>query len=232
MKTRKCVKCGKEYPRTPEFFHRHKRRSDGMVERCKVCMNKQKREYYEDNKEVLKEKMKDYYANNQEKIKEYRQTDKWKEIKRKSDKKYRENHQESISEYRAKYAVENREKILQNNKEYYQNNKERFVEYRKNNIERIRLNKRISDSKRRANKLNQTPDYANLDLIRMIYENCPDGYQVDHMIPLANGGLHWESNLCYLPAEINSSKGSKRIEEFGTQEFCQHVIYWQDILTS
>lgn len=201
-----------------------------MIEQCKICMRKQKMEYYEDNKETLKERMKDYYVNNQESIKKYRQTDKWKEIKRKSDKKYRENNQESIRAYKAKYTEENRDKILQNKKEYYQNNKEKFDEYRRNNIERIRLNKRVSDSKRRANKLNQTPDYANLDLIRLIYEVCPDGYHVDHMTPLARGGLHHESNLCYLPAAVNSSKGSKRVEEFGDQEFCQHVIYWQDVL--
>lgn len=58
----------------------------------------------------------------------------------------------------------------------------------------------------------------------------PEGYHVDHMIPLASGGFHHESNLCYLPAEINLSKGTKTIEEFGIDRFNQHVIYWQDHL--
>jgi hypothetical protein len=51
------------------------------------------------------------------------------------------------------------------------------------------------------------------------------------MIPLANGGVHYESNLCYLPAGINLAKGAKSIEEFGLDVFNHHVIYWQDVLS-
>lgn len=90
---------------------------------------------------------------------------------------------------------------------------------------------RQQKAKRRAAKLNQTPGYVNLDLIKLIYGHCPEGYHVDHMIPLANGGLHYESNLCYLPAGINTAKGAKSIEEFGLDVFNHHVIYWQDVLS-
>ena len=89
---------------------------------------------------------------------------------------------------------------------------------------------RQQKAKRRAAKLKQTPYYANLDLIKLIYENCPNGYQVDHMMPLVSGGLHHESNLCYLPASINTAKGAKTIEEFGLDTFNKNVVYWQDHL--
>jgi hypothetical protein len=64
----------------------------------------------------------------------------------------------------------------------------------------------------RASKRNATPTWANLDKIRQIYDNCPEGHHVDHIIPL-NGinicGLHVEYNLQYLPAKENCSKGNK-----------------------
>lgn len=64
----------------------------------------------------------------------------------------------------------------------------------------------------RSAKIHATPSWANLQKISDIYENCPEGYHVDHIIPL-NGvnicGLHLETNLQYLLAKDNCSKGNK-----------------------
>lgn len=46
-------------------------------------------------------------------------------------------------------------------------------------------------------------------LIKLIYLNCPAGYVVDHIMPLAKGGLHHEDNLQYLPAKVNLQKHDK-----------------------
>lgn len=65
---------------------------------------------------------------------------------------------------------------------------------------------------RRANKIKATPSWANLDKIKEIYSNCPEGYHVDHIIPLQGVnvcGLHVETNLQYLPATENLSKNNK-----------------------
>jgi hypothetical protein len=87
-------------------------------------------------------------------------------------------------------------------------------------------------AKRRAQKRTQTQFFwtPNKNLIDQIYLVCPKGYEVDHMVPLAGGGDHHESNLCYLPASVNISKGPKSIEEFGIDIFNENVIYWQDLL--
>jgi len=50
---------------------------------------------------------------------------------------------------------------------------------------------------------------ANKEKIKQIYENCPVGYEVDHIIPLSKGGLHHEENLQYLTIKENRSKGNK-----------------------
>lgn len=61
----------------------------------------------------------------------------------------------------------------------------------------------------RATKKKRTPSWADLDTIKSIYLNCPEGYHVDHVIPLRGlkaSGLHIEINLQYLPAKENLSK--------------------------
>jgi len=51
-----------------------------------------------------------------------------------------------------------------------------------------------------------------LDAIKEFYAACPEGYHVDHIIPLKNGvftAFHSLENLQYLPAQENISKHNK-----------------------
>lgn len=64
----------------------------------------------------------------------------------------------------------------------------------------------------RASKISRTPKWADLNKIKEIYNNCPKGYHVDHIIPLQGelvSGLHVDTNLQYLPAVDNIKKGNK-----------------------
>lgn len=79
-----------------------------------------------------------------------------------------------------------------------------------------RRQRSFNQSKREAKKLKATPPWADLEAIRKIYINCPDGYTVDHIIPLQGRnicGLHVDYNLQYLTPIENSRKSNKLICE-------------------
>lgn len=70
-------------------------------------------------------------------------------------------------------------------------------------------------AKYRASKLLRSPRWVSqneLIAIRKFYAECPDGYQVDHIVPLQGelvSGLHVLSNLQYLTIADNCSKKNK-----------------------
>lgn len=60
-----------------------------------------------------------------------------------------------------------------------------------------------------AQKKNQTPENADIAGIKQFYLNCPDGYEVDHIIPISKGGQHTLENLQYLTISENRKKSNK-----------------------
>ena len=87
---------------------------EGYYIRNYDCVNKNiprrtKKEYYNDNKDKLKDKMKEYRINNKDTI-------------IKINKEYYDNNTDKFKEYR----INNKDKIAEYNKEYYDNNKDKF----------------------------------------------------------------------------------------------------------
>jgi hypothetical protein len=87
--------------------------------------NRTMKEYYQDNKEKIKEHNKEYYQDNKEKIKEQK-------------KEYYQDNKDKLKEHRKEYYQDNNEKIKEYNKEYYQDNKEKMKEYYQDNKEKIK----------------------------------------------------------------------------------------------
>lgn len=143
---------------------------------------------------------------------------------------YRQQSKAQKSEYDKKYREQHGTKLNRYRNQYYKDNKQKLNAYRKKHYEQNKSDYIANSAKRKADKRNQTPDFANLELIARIYRFCPEGYHVEHMVPLKRGGFHHESNLCYLPSATNLEKSTKTIEEFGEDSFNKHALYWQDIL--
>lgn len=96
-----------------------------------------------------------------------------------------------------KHYQRNLDSQRQRAREKYQDNKKTYRSY---------------VASRRARKLLATPKWSERQQIKNFYKACPDGYHVDHIVPLQGAivsGLHVLANLQYLPAAINISKGNR-----------------------
>ena len=121
----------------------------------------------------------------------------------------------------ARYEA-NKEKILDRTNNYYHENKDKYVEWNKdwskNNRAQKRLTGAMSQAARKARLRKQSPELTTdeAQLVRDLYWLAKDlyavsgqEYHVDHIIPIAKGGLHHPDNLQILPADINQSKGDR-----------------------
>lgn len=107
-------------------------------------------------------------------------------------------------------AVYNRTR--QKNSNYYQQHSTRLKQYSRLYYYTHKSASRAKKAKRHAAKMLRTPRWSELERIKHFYENCPQGYHVDHIVPLQGktvSGLHVLGNLQYLTAVENISKGNK-----------------------
>lgn len=109
---------------------------------------------------------------------------------------------ETWNKYSQVYREENKELCL-----------ERSRRWRKSNLAYNRYRSMLYN----VRKQNQTPIWADLLAIKQIYLDCPEGYHVDHIIPLKGKnvcGLHVAENLQYLTPTENYRKGNRYAELF------------------
>ena len=197
--TKYCSRCKQEKSKTE--FNKRKYSKDGLRSCCRLCSKKYNKEYYQVNKDKILESQKEYYETNKDKR----------------------------LEYQKQYYETNKDNRLEYQKEYYETNKDRIREYLK---EYKKVNRHLHnawEAKRRAAKLEATPDWLTdeqLNEIKNIYWLAQDlkkitgeDYHVDHIVPLQGEevrGLHVPWNLQILPADINLSKGN-RLEDGSTE---------------
>ena len=114
----------------------------------------------------------------------------------------------------ASWRLSNPKKVKSQARRYYDTNKSEVLEqqsgYRKYNLDKVNA----KSSLRRATKLAQTPEMSKAELVEIesmyMYNHImPGDWHVDHIQPLAAGGLHHPSNLQVLSKFDNLSKGAK-----------------------
>lgn len=183
---KKCYNC--QIIKSFEFFHKDKTKKDGLRVICKQCVSDHSRTFYKRKKKEIIDYQKTYYVKNINKILDQRKS----------------------------YYQNNKKEIFKRQKKWNNKNKEtlRAIKSKYKKTDQGKVIGKISRAKRRYKELHSTPSWVNLEEIKEIYKNCPEGYHVDHVVPLQNPivcGLHVPWNLQYLTAEENLKKGNKLI---------------------
>ena len=122
-------------------------------------------------------------------------------------------------EYHLKYRQEHREETREAHARFNENHPDYHKEYRSGNRDWADKHS-ARQAQRRADKLDRTPAWADLDAIELIYQNrpyctvkgVPAIYHVDHIIPLKGkyvSGLHVAENLQYMYPTLNLQKSNK-----------------------
>ena len=191
-----CSDCKRTLPAIA--FTSNKKTKDGLCVYCRECMATRNKQYRNKNRTAWNAKVKTYREENKDKLNAYAKARYYenKEVKNAMSRAYYQRNQDKLIEYQIKYRVDNAERLA----EY---RRERYPEIREQSIHNARVRKRMLE--------NRMFPQEKKEVIKF-YLNCPDGYHVDHIVPLKNSlvsGLHVLANLQYLPAIDNLKKKNK-----------------------
>jgi 5-methylcytosine-specific restriction endonuclease McrA len=220
--TKRCVKCGIEYPATMEYFHLNNQQKDGLNVRCKGCKNADSRDLYSRIKDTRLKQIADYQRRTPDKQ------------RAKSRRHYWRNHEKELERARRVNAVCRPKRIV-----WYQKNKGKIAlrnkQWREANLETCRMKARQyyqehkaeallrwrnREAKKRWNGGSHTQ--SDLDLMyrtqqgRCWYCQCElnGKYEVEHRVPIDRGGHNNPSNLVLACRDCNRSKGNKLPSEW------------------
>jgi hypothetical protein len=138
---------------------------------------------------------------------------------------WRSDNRERRNKYCLEWARKNYQKLCISRKTWRLNNPEKIKESQKKHYILHPENRMKKLALRRCREKNQAPELTEnqkkiIDCLFMqairLGKIFGTKFDIDHIIPIAKGGLHIPSNLQILPAKINKAKGSR------------HIFRWQD----
>jgi len=148
---------------------------------------------------------------------------------------YHKNNKESIALRQKNQRQKDKAAVLERAKQYYQNNKDLSRQYYQENKDRISkrtkeymqtlrgkmagVNKDQTRKARKKNQLGPNPP-ATEQLVELLQKPCvycgKKSEHIDHIIPLAKGGLHDITNVIGACGRCNKQKGAKHLSEWLT----------------
>lgn len=223
---RTCNVCHQEFPRTAEFWHKQRHRSDGLSETCKKCASQRARDWYLANHERGCEQRHEYREENHRAVlaakRRYRAANL--EKVRQRDAAWKAANVQKRVDYTAQWRLDNPEKAAALRKREYENNKElakqRAHDWVQANPERVKLR----TARRRAAQKNAPGHFTEADLARQFEKQqgkcfyCHEDLQgvgtIDHYVPLSKGGTNYPSNIVLACWPCNNRKRAKFPSEF------------------
>lgn len=98
--------------------------------------------------------------------------------------------------------------------EKFKDSLKKYEESEKGKIARARV------VKNRLELLRSLYTPKTFSIILKFYDECPEGYHVDHIIPISKGGNHSLENLQYLLAQANKKKAAKIVTDLTLPPHC------------
>jgi len=205
---RKCKTCSLEAT-TEEDLELFVKDSSMLYDRsntCKTCRQTERRERDITNKEHNAKRAANWYQENLEERRAY-------------GKRYNIEHNTERKAYRKQYREDNKEELARQNVEYHQKNPEKL---------------KARSAKYRAAKRFQTPELTanekyKIQLLYKIALNIEKqtsvAMHVDHIVPIAKGGLHHPLNLRVITTEENLSK-SDELPTLSAELIALHSDYY------
>lgn len=204
-----CTACKQTLPATREYFYTSGGNPPKLKSRCKRCHREDVRRYARENHEAVIQRSRQRYAQNAVKCRE------------------------RCRQYRNRMKIENPERKLNYDREWRKKNRKKLRrqhrEWSGQNRERVRAFGRASAARRKAQKLSAQGSHTVDDIelqkraqtdksgvVRCWWCGKPagDDYEIDHRIPLAQGGSDAPENLVIACKPCNRSKASKLPHEW------------------
>ena len=185
---------------------KQKANQKAYYEACREYIRARQKAYQEEQREHIAERRKAYRQSHHEKVLAQEKASR-KKYPPKDRKSYRTLHRERIAITRREYYLSHKEKESEQQKKYASSNPDVISEINR---------------KRRANKKNATVCLTSnekqsllvLERTRRELQNeTGQVYHLDHILPLAHGGIHHPINLRILGINENSSKNAKLLPE-------------------
>jgi hypothetical protein len=228
---KKCNKC--ETEKEIVNFHKKSSSKDGLKPYCKDCSSIIQKNYYINNKEIIKKNTNEYYNTN-------------KEIILTNNKKYYSENKESISDKNKIYYIENIDKIKENSRKYTKENKDKINNYRRIHRKNNREYYKIYGTKYKKDRRDNDPLYKLSCTIRSLisisikgngYSKKSKTYNIlgcsfyefkEYLENIFQDGMNWDNQgLWHLDHKIPISWGKTEEEIYKLNHYTNFQPLWK-----